>query len=476
MKKAKALRLHKAVVGKSLNGWLVGEFLGNGMSAIVAEAQKEGVSGAIKVFDPEIAQLYGKAKQLGRIERECKLIGFRHPHLVEILDGGEWDVEGLLYVVMGRVDAANLEDQRKRVPRTAIPVLIAQVASAARALLEDRGIAHRDIKPSNIAVDCSFSHATLLDLGVQRPLEADDITSLTDTQQKPFLGTLRYASPEFLFGDMEYSADGWRAVTIYQLGAVLHDLITRKQIFGHIVQPYARLARAIERELPKIEAQDVPANLIALAQRCLVKDWRRRLQLVTWEDFEPRNLVPVPSTIDSARSRRTLATELRKVKRVAPVDTEAQQSAWLRSTASQSRTALRKQCVQDESIPRALFGAIRKVGTTSLAWRLTFPPSEEFGLSETAVFEVMVTVVDPSEKMVKATVCGGLLSSEATAPDVELGQSCLAWQGPATSIDLGRRLFELLHAFLLRIAEMPDGAAGKTESGVLLLDLGAEDA
>ena len=115
--------------------------------------------------------------------------------------------------------------------------LIAQVASAAQ-FLEDNGLAHRDIKPENIGVSDDFSHATLLDLGVLRPVGLSNITD--EGEQKAFVATLRYSPPELLYREEEDNVEGWRVITFYQLGAVLHDMIMRYPIFREYGDPYAR--------------------------------------------------------------------------------------------------------------------------------------------------------------------------------------------------------------------------------------------
>jgi eukaryotic-like serine/threonine-protein kinase len=187
---------------------------------------------------------------------------------------------------MQLIDAPNLATVLPDVPRDQIWPLLSQVASAAR-FLESRDLVHRDIKPDNIVISRDFANATLLDLGVIRPIGVGD---LTDADQRLFIGTLRYSSPEFLLRNEKDTLLGWRSLTFYQLGAALHDMIMQKRIFGDITEPYARLVQAVERDVPKIEAADVPADLVFLARNCLVKDPDLRLKFVDWEQFE----VPQP--------------------------------------------------------------------------------------------------------------------------------------------------------------------------------------
>jgi serine/threonine protein kinase len=279
MDSIQAKRLTESVQGLTVGGWHVSKPLGYGKSAVVLEAAKDGQEAAIKIFHEELVERCGKKAQLERILREKSLIDANHPNLVRILDGGECSLTGHLYVVMERLPFPNLHCCLQKLPDSAIRPILAQVASAAR-YLEDRGLAHRDIKPENIAVSDDFSRAILMDLGVLRPFGPSD---LTDVDQRQFIGTLRYSSPEFLLRQEKETIEGWRAVTFYQLGAVLHDMLMKHPIFNSHTEPYAELGNAVQFETPAIHHAD--AESVSLANRCLVKNPDTRLILVAWSDF-----------------------------------------------------------------------------------------------------------------------------------------------------------------------------------------------
>ena len=181
----------------------------------------------------------------------------------------------------------NLAEQLLAVPRDRIPMLIPRIASAARFMMEERSTVHRDIKPSNIVVDGQFERPILLDLGVIRPIGK---AGPTDQYQQDFVGTLQYGPPEFVFRTEEDTPEGWRAVTFYQLGAVLHDMIMQKPLFQEYTVPYTRLVRAVETETPTIEAPNVAPRVLLLARNCLVKKPALRLDLVEWGDFDEAKL------------------------------------------------------------------------------------------------------------------------------------------------------------------------------------------
>lgn len=279
MDSAQATFLSNSLIGNYIQDWLITGFLGAGKSAVVMSATRQGQQAAVKVFHPELIERYGEKTQLQRIEREKSLIGDKHPAIVEIYDGGKCSKTGHLFVAMEMVPYKNLREVLQAVPLIAYRSLIAQLASAAM-YLEERGMAHRDIKPENIAVSADFSSLKLLDLGVLRPF---GISELTDIDSRPFVGTLRYSSPEFLLRQDQETLESWRSTTFYQIGAVLHDLLMKKEIFHEFSEPYSVLVQAVLNENVHVFSAD--AGLVRLCKHCLVKDATTRLNLVSWSDF-----------------------------------------------------------------------------------------------------------------------------------------------------------------------------------------------
>lgn len=281
MDEARAKRMAEELIGKSVGQWEIIEFLGNGKSALVFKGRRNGAESAVKVFDPELIERFGKDIQLQRIQRELLLKDKYHEHLIQILDGGECSATGHLFVVMSCLQLSTLESQINVIPFQAIRRIISQIASAAQ-YLESLSLCHRDIKPSNIVITPDYQKSVLLDLGVLRPIGNSD---LTDQNARQFIGTLRYSSPEFLMRTEIDSVEGWRAVTFYQLGAVLYDLIVKKPLFAEYSEPYAKLVHAVTSINPRIDVDGAPPDLVHLAQMCLIKDPQTRLKLVRWESF-----------------------------------------------------------------------------------------------------------------------------------------------------------------------------------------------
>lgn len=284
--------------GKKIEEWTICDLIGNGASAVVFEAERNGNKAAIKVFDRELVERYGEEHQLARIDVERKLVGKHHPNLVKIFGGGKCVTTGCLYVIMERLYFEALSTKIVGFPPAQIRSIISQIASAA-IFLESIYLAHRDIKPDNIAVSSDLTHAVLLDFGVLRPMDEKD-DGLRGSGQE-FVATTRYSSPEYLMRTEEDSVDGWRSLTYYQLGGVLHDLIMHKRLFEEFGPPQTRLTDAVRHVMPIIDNSDVPPDVRELARNCLHKDWRLRLQLIKWKDF---SATPPPSfDLNSARER-----------------------------------------------------------------------------------------------------------------------------------------------------------------------------
>jgi len=283
MDEARARYLYEQLKNNKVGDWTIIDYIDHGKSAVVFEGRKGKKHAAIKIFDPELIDKVGKEKQRGRVERELSLIGKHHDNLIDILDGGICKNTGFIFIVMKLFNGKNLSKVLKEIPNYNIKLIIHQISEAAQ-FLENLSIAHRDIKPENIGISKDFKHAVLLDLGVIKPVGG--LANLTDgPNSRPFIGTLRYSSPEFLFREEPDTKEGWRALTFYQLGAVLHDLIMKTPIFEKYSEPFARLVEAVKNVTPQTKSKDVPIELVQLTRNCLVKDPEVRLKIVSWQDF-----------------------------------------------------------------------------------------------------------------------------------------------------------------------------------------------
>ena len=308
MDNVKAQDLFQKLKDRSIADWQITDYVSHGKSAAVFKGRKGKEIAAVKVFDDELIKKYGDETQFARIERELTLVGKPHPNMVPIYGGGHDTQTDSHYIIMEFIDGPNLADCLTKIPEKNIGMLISQLASAAR-FLEDHELCHRDIKPENIAVIDDLGKFVLLDFGVLRPF---GVTGLTDANDiLPFIGTLQYSSPEFLLRkECQNGNLGWRALTFYQIGGVLHDLIMRKPLFSEFMHPYATLVNAVQFEQPKIQSSAVSQHLQELAGRCLLKDWKVRVGLVTWQQFEVA--IENADTAGSAKQRVANRTALKQ--------------------------------------------------------------------------------------------------------------------------------------------------------------------
>jgi eukaryotic-like serine/threonine-protein kinase len=401
--------------GKDLNGWTVGEYINAGKSALVFKAKKKETDAAVKIFDPEIIERFGSAEEMERIKRELRLVGERHENLVQIFDGGHSKEHDLYFIVMEYIDAPNLASVLKEVPNDRIRPIIAQVASAAR-FLEGLNIAHRDIKPDNICISRDFQQATLLDLGVIRPSGANNAPPLTDRDEQLFIGTLQYASPEFLLRREEQNAEGHRSLTFYQLGAVLYDMLEKRRIFAESASPFARLVQAILHDNPKLDSAGNAPDLASLASNCLVKDPNLRLRIVAWEDFAP--------TLNVSDGTAAAKESIRKRRARALYDTQSIDSSSAHEESRRrkqisgvvlSRIAEQVRAASDESDlpPRTVKEVPDEEGKESLLLAC-FKASAKFGLSVDFHLAFKLSLLDLNGQVVELQ-CAAMASTKQIA-------------------------------------------------------------
>jgi eukaryotic-like serine/threonine-protein kinase len=264
----------------------LGMTLGAGASAAVFDLARGESRRALKVYLPELLTGSAGLAEKRRLRLQEKLINHTCNELVQI--HSVVHTPETCFVEMENVPGADLNETLLDIPRDQIWGLTQQLVRAVK-FLESVGLAHRDIKPHNIRVSADFRVLKLLDLGVVRELEYESGPDGTEQgQRRPFIATAQYSSPEYLFWLHPPSSEMWRALSIYQVGAVMHDLIRKQPIFADEVAMENRyaLAMAVLQKVPSTHAEDLPTYLCALASRCLAKDMKRRVAQVTWEDFE----------------------------------------------------------------------------------------------------------------------------------------------------------------------------------------------
>ena len=279
--------------------------LGKGGSATVFKATKGGEEYALKIFDKTALEEFG-AGETTRIERQLSLRNHKIENLIKIFDGGYDEDKQTYFLVMEYLPWPSLEKSIEKLPNDAIPNLMAQLAKAAKEL-EELGIVHRDIKPANIHVSTDFKSLKLLDLGVMQPTEPTQ----EDVSEGRFVGTLRYAPPEFLLRQENRDLDGHRAITFYQMGGVLYDMLMKRPLFWEYSKPKSKLYKAVECVVPTIDVERRMDYWAALADCCLAKEPRHRLKNVSWNDFFEQSSEDAGSRIKALGRRLSYVSELK---------------------------------------------------------------------------------------------------------------------------------------------------------------------
>lgn len=280
-------RLH--IYLKSLGGYGEPEYLNAGGSAAIYKVDGTEGTRVFKVFNPSFFSGPGGEAERRRLEVQRHLIGHKCSSLVQTYRVEE--AQSTAFIEMEFISWPQLTDKLADIPDNKVSLLIKQLVDAVH-FLETQGIVHRDIKPDNIHISSDFQNLKLLDLGVAREfdIEESDDAAITDHgNNRPFLATAQYSSPEYLFRLDAPSVKLWKGLNFYQIGAVLHDLIMKKPIFQHEMGLGNRwlVARAVLTKTPSFFDGDPSrlASLKALSARCLVKDLDIRLQIVGWEDL-----------------------------------------------------------------------------------------------------------------------------------------------------------------------------------------------
>lgn len=178
-----------------------------------------------------------------RAERQI-LATLNHPNISRLLDGGV-TADGTSYLVLEYVDGEPIDaycDARALGVRQRLE-LFASVAEATEAAHQSL-VVHRDLKPSNIFIT-KDGVVKLLDFGLAKLLEPVSALTAPSTHPGHRWLTPEYAAPEQITGG---------AITtltdVYQLGAVLYELLTGAPPFGARGRSAHELESAVVRDDP----------------------------------------------------------------------------------------------------------------------------------------------------------------------------------------------------------------------------------
>jgi serine/threonine-protein kinase len=250
-----------ALVGRIIAGkFCLREVIGAGAAGSVYKADQTslGRTVAVKVLRPEIAS---DPRFIRRFHDEARAASrLNHPNVVSVIDFGQTEEDGLLYLVMEYLRGVTLSDvmRKENLSIDRISDIIRQILSALEEAHEG-GVVHADLKTDNTMVEHrrgGWDLVKVVDFGIAR------LTGSLDEQvtDDSVFGTPEYMAPEVIRG-----MDPKPATDIYAVGIMLYELLVGRTPFGGLptlatlqrhlndtpVAPSRRSSRAIPDYLEK---------------------------------------------------------------------------------------------------------------------------------------------------------------------------------------------------------------------------------
>lgn len=205
------------------------EWLGRGGNGsvfrmIVTSGHLKGLIVAVKVLE-----VLEDADRVERFKQEIEVLEKSdHPHIIEVLDRGEYATQGrvLPFFVM-EYQPRNLDRELNAHPHGLHPDLVlplcVQMASAL-VYLHEREIIHRDLKPSNILFD--GSNIKLADFGIAALADTSGLHVIT-TPEGQKIAPHFYISPEQWAWWKKSSKDRpSKPSDIFQLGLIMYQMLS----------------------------------------------------------------------------------------------------------------------------------------------------------------------------------------------------------------------------------------------------------
>ena len=188
-----------------------------------------------------------------RAERQI-LATLNHPNIARLLDGGI-SSDGVPYLVLEYVDGQPIDAfanaEALGVPqRLQLFLAVAEATEHAHRSL----VVHRDLKPSNIFITTD-GVVKLLDFGLAKLVEPVGAPASPSTHSGHRWLTPEYAAPEQITGEPITTL-----TDVYQLGAVLYELLTGGPPFGVRDQSVHALEEAVLRGDPTLPSSAAPES------------------------------------------------------------------------------------------------------------------------------------------------------------------------------------------------------------------------
>ena len=354
-------------VGQHLGPYRLVRRIGEGGMAVVYLGERDDGQFQQRVAIKLLRRTADAADSINRFKAERQILSaLEHPHIARLIDGGS-TAEGLPYLVTEYVEGSPITDHCHQLGLGVDERLdlFLQVIDAVHHAHQNL-VVHRDLKPSNVLVD-GDGRARLLDFGIAKlllPSVQRGAAPLTRVGQ--VVMTPEYAAPEQLAG-----AEVTTAADIYQLGVLLHELLTGVRperspsggdnASGTVPRPSTRVARgdgsdsASPLDRPRL-ARRLRGDLDVILQTALQDEPTKRYASAAAMATDLRNHLrgrPIAAQPESALSL------LRRLVRRSPYATAAAVLAlallvgWLVSLQFYSRELARERDIAEAQARRA---------------------------------------------------------------------------------------------------------------------------
>lgn len=211
----------------------------------------------------------------------------QHENIVIIFEVDAW--QGMPFMVFEFISGNTLTKVAPEGKPLPVPRVVELIVPVVRALAyaHSQGIVHRDLKPDNIMITESGT-TKVLDFGIAKVLQGDDSsaptqisrprapkTNLEDeddselTQQGAMMGTLSYMAPEQwgIGVPIDHRADIWA------VGIMMFKMLSGKHPLDPLKGHQLMVTGMLDTPMPSLKSKssDVPPELVAVVDRCLLK-------------------------------------------------------------------------------------------------------------------------------------------------------------------------------------------------------------
>ncbi len=260
----------------------VDSVLGLGGMSVVYKAKH-------KLMDRTVAikMLHNVLKQdvtaLERFKLEAQAASsLSHQNVITVYDFGVTP-DGEPFFVMDCLEGESLKDLIERKGRISYDRALAifkQICDGLEAA-HKRGIVHRDLKPANVIVskqDDGSEHVRLVDFGIAKMLKQAGREQQQLTKTGEVFGSPIYMSPEQCLGkEIDARSD------IYALGCLMYETLSGEPPFlgsGFLETMNMHVGEQAKPLSEVVPDASIPAELVDVINRCMVKDPELRFQNV----------------------------------------------------------------------------------------------------------------------------------------------------------------------------------------------------